>query len=121
MASTPPTPRSSKEPERVTYRKVTWRLMPFLFVCYVFAYVDRVNVGFAKLQMQQDLSMSDAVYGVGAGIFFLGYFIFGEFRVCSGAVPAFEGGVRQFRGCKTMNSIDAFSESRLPGTWTRWN
>ena len=45
----------------------------------------------------------------------------GEFRVCSGAVPAFEGGVRQFRGCKTMNSIDAFSESRLPGTWTRWN
>jgi D-galactonate transporter len=50
--------------------------MPFLFVCYVFAYVDRVNVGFAKLQMQQDLSMSDAVYGVGAGIFFLGYFIF---------------------------------------------
>jgi D-galactonate transporter len=76
MAPTPPTPRSSKEPERVTYRKVTWRLMPFLFVCYVFAYVDRVNVGFAKLQMQQDLSMSDAVYGVGAGIFFLGYFIF---------------------------------------------
>jgi D-galactonate transporter len=50
--------------------------MPFLFVCYVFAYMDRVNVGFAKLQMQQDLSMSDAVYGVGAGIFFLGYFIF---------------------------------------------
>jgi len=76
MAPTPPAPRSSKEPERVTYRKVTWRLMPFLFVCYVFAYVDRVNVGFAKLQMQQDLSMSDAVYGVGAGIFFLGYFIF---------------------------------------------
>jgi D-galactonate transporter len=67
---------SSLEYERATYRKVTWRLMPFLFVCYVFAYVDRVNVGFAKLQMQQDLSMSDAVYGVGAGIFFLGYFIF---------------------------------------------
>ena len=76
MAHTPPAPRSSTEYERVTYRKVTWRLMPFLFVCYVFAYVDRVNVGFAKLQMQQDLSMSDAVYGIGAGIFFLGYFIF---------------------------------------------
>ena len=66
----------SAEYERATYRKVTWRLMPFLFVCYVFAYVDRVNVGFAKLQMQRDLSMSDAVYGIGAGIFFLGYFIF---------------------------------------------
>jgi hypothetical protein len=40
----------------------------------------------------------------------------GEFGVCSGVAPAFEGGVRQFRGCKTMNSIGAFSESRLPGT-----
>ena len=75
MVPTPPA-KYSAEDERATYRKVTWRLMPFLFVCYVFAYVDRVNVGFAKLQMQQDLSMSDAVYGIGAGIFFLGYFIF---------------------------------------------
>jgi D-galactonate transporter len=76
MAPTPAAPKSSAEYERATYRKVTWRLMPFLFVCYIFAYADRVNVGFAKLQMQQDLKMSDAVYGVGAGIFFLGYFIF---------------------------------------------
>jgi len=75
MAPTPPA-KYSAEDEQATYRKVTWRLMPFLFVCYVFAYVDRVNVGFAKLQMQRDLSMSDAVYGIGAGIFFLGYFIF---------------------------------------------
>ena len=51
-------------------------MMPFLFLCYILAYVDRVNVGFAKLQMQQDLGMSDAVYGLGAGIFFLGYFLF---------------------------------------------
>ncbi len=50
--------------------------MPFLFLCYIFAYVDRVNVGFAKLQMQQDLGISDAVYGAGAGIFFIGYFFF---------------------------------------------
>ncbi len=62
--------------ERQTYGKVTCRLIPFLFLCYVLAYVDRVNVGFAKLQMQQDLAMSDAVYGLGAGIFFLGYFLF---------------------------------------------
>ena len=62
--------------ERRTYSKVTWRLMPYLFLCYVLAYVDRVNVGFAKLQMQQDLGLSDAAYGLGAGIFFLGYFIF---------------------------------------------
>ncbi len=62
--------------EKSVYAKVTWRLIPFLFLCYVFAYVDRVNVGFAKLQMQSDLGLSDAVYGMGAGIFFLGYFLF---------------------------------------------
>jgi D-galactonate transporter len=58
------------------YRRVSWRLMPFLFLCYVAAYLDRVNVGFAKLQMLNDLRFSDTVYGVGAGIFFIGYFIF---------------------------------------------
>jgi sugar phosphate permease len=58
-----------------TYRKVTWRLIPFLFACYILAYVDRVNVGFAKLRMQADLGMSDTVYGIGAGLFFVGYFL----------------------------------------------
>jgi sugar phosphate permease len=62
--------------EDATYRKVTWRLMPYLFLCYILAYVDRVNVGFAKLQMLQDLRLSDSVYGLGAGIFFIGYFFF---------------------------------------------
>lgn len=59
-----------------TYRKVAWRLVPLLFVCYVLAYLDRVNVGFAKLQMLNDLQFSEAVYGLGAGIFFIGYFFF---------------------------------------------
>ncbi|MFM0625170.1 MFS transporter [Paraburkholderia xenovorans] len=59
-----------------TYAKVTWRLVPFLFICYVFAYLDRVNVGFAKLQMLTDLKFSETIYGLGAGIFFIGYFIF---------------------------------------------
>jgi D-galactonate transporter len=67
---------ASEDFEAATYRKVMWRLMPFLFMCYVLAYVDRVNVGFAKLQMQQDLRMSDSAYGLGAGIFFIGYFFF---------------------------------------------
>ncbi len=62
--------------EASVYRKITWRIMPFLFLCYVLAYVDRVNIGFAKLRMQQDLGMSDSVYGLGAGIFFVGYFLF---------------------------------------------
>ncbi len=59
-----------------TYRKVFWRLMPFLMLCYVVAYLDRVNVGFAKLQMSQQLGFSETVYGLGAGIFFIGYFFF---------------------------------------------
>ncbi|WP_420875987.1 MFS transporter [Pseudomonas typographi] len=58
------------------YARVTLRLVPFLFLCYVFAYLDRVNVGFAKLQMLDELGFSETVYGLGAGIFFLGYFIF---------------------------------------------
>ncbi|MDE1182884.1 MFS transporter [Paraburkholderia sp.] len=62
--------------EEATYRKVAWRLTPLLMLCYVVAYLDRVNVGFAKLQMSADLNLSDAVYGFGAGIFFIGYFIF---------------------------------------------
>ncbi|TBL50929.1 MFS transporter [Obesumbacterium proteus] len=58
------------------YNKITRRLIPFLILCYFFAYLDRVNVGFAKLHMQDALSFSDTVYGVGAGIFFIGYFLF---------------------------------------------
>jgi D-galactonate transporter len=66
----------SSKLEKATYRKVTLRLIPFLILCFIIAYVDRVNVGFAKLEMQKDLGMSDAVYGIGAGIFFIGYFFF---------------------------------------------
>ena len=66
----------SPEFEKATYSKVTWRLIPFLFLCYILAYLDRVNVGFAKLQMGTDLNFSDTVYGAGAGIFFIGYFFF---------------------------------------------
>ena len=56
--------------------QVGWRLVPLLVVCYVVAYLDRVNVGFAKLQMLQELQFSETVYGLGAGIFFIGYFLF---------------------------------------------
>ncbi|ADG19291.1 major facilitator superfamily MFS_1 [Paraburkholderia atlantica] len=58
------------------YRRVNWRILPFLLICYLFAALDRLNIGFAKLQMQSDLGLSDAVYGLGAGIFFLGYVLF---------------------------------------------
>src|SRR3954467_3859725 len=66
----------SPEFENATFHKVAYRIIPFLFLCYIVAFLDRVNVGFAKLQMAGDLHYSDAVYGFGAGIFFIGYFIF---------------------------------------------
>ena len=72
---TPAAPTSRADADAV-YRKVGWRLIPLLFVCYIVAYLDRVNVGFAKLQMQDALQFSEAVYGLGAGIFFVGYFLF---------------------------------------------
>lgn len=58
------------------YRRITWRLLPFLTLCYMLAYLDRINIGFAKLQMQTELAFSDAAYGVAAGIFFIGYVLF---------------------------------------------
>jgi len=68
--------KASPEFENATYRKVTIRLLPFLMLCYIVAYLDRVNVGFAKLQMLGDLKFSETVYGLGAGMFFIGYFFF---------------------------------------------
>lgn len=70
------TPVPLTPPEHATFRKISWRLMPLLFACYIVAFLDRVNVGFAKLQMVSELGWSDAVYGFGAGIFFFGYFLF---------------------------------------------
>jgi MFS family permease len=60
----------------ITFRKIIWRLVPFLTLLWFLAWIDRVNVGFAKLTMMNDLAWSDAIYGAGAGVFFLGYFFF---------------------------------------------
>ncbi len=74
--------RALADPERAAgalpslYGRVARRLMPILFAGYIVAYLDRVNVGFAKLQMLTDLRISDAAYGLGSGIFFIGYFLF---------------------------------------------
>src|SRR6478672_3659201 len=54
-------------------RKVAWRIIPFLFVCYVVSFLDRINIGFAQLQMKHDLGFSDAMYGLGAAVFYIGY------------------------------------------------
>jgi len=73
----PTTPLLAAVSKDSVYNKVAWRIIPLLFLSYIAAYLDRVNVSFAKLQMQSDVvDISDSVFGVGAGIFFLGYFIF---------------------------------------------
>src|SRR6266567_8126848 len=74
--SVAPTGGPVEESSVVTLRKVTWRLIPFLFVLYVISWLDRVNVGFAGLEMNADLGFSSTVFGLGSGIFFLGYCLF---------------------------------------------
>lgn len=58
------------------YRRIFWRLIPLIMALWVLAWVDRVNVSFAKLQMAEELRFSEAVYGLGAGIFYIGYLLF---------------------------------------------
>lgn len=62
--------------EKKVMRKVTLRIIPFIMLLYFIAFLDRVNIGFAALTMNQDLGFSPTVFGLGAGIFFLGYFLF---------------------------------------------
>ena len=64
------------EQSRATIARVVRRLVPFIFICYVVAYIDRVNIGFAATELQRDLGLSDAAYGLGGGLFFLGYCLF---------------------------------------------
>ena len=89
MSNLSPAPKSpagipatalTTEAQNATLSRVIWRLLPLLFFCYVIAYIDRINVGFAKLQLREVLGVSEAkfssAYGLGAGLFFIGYFIF---------------------------------------------
>ena len=68
-------PTDSASPANAAYRKIYWRIIPFLMLCYLIAFVDRSNIGFAKLQFVKDLGFTETVYGFGAGIFYLGYIL----------------------------------------------
>jgi MFS family permease len=70
------TPAQVKSAEKALISKVAWRLMPLIMVCYLFAFFDRINISFAKFQLQTDLSLSDTAYGLGAGLFVVGYVLF---------------------------------------------
>jgi sugar phosphate permease len=61
---------------KAVFSKIDWRIIPLLLIAYMIAYLDRINIGYAQLQMKQTLPFDDAVYGLGAGIFFIGYFLF---------------------------------------------
>src|SRR4051812_35856427 len=67
-------PHSMSEEDAV-YRKVNWHIMPIILLAYILAFLDRINVGYTQLQMKQSLGFSDAVYGLGAGIFFISYLL----------------------------------------------
>jgi sugar phosphate permease len=72
-------PANSVDPsalERATMRRVMWRIMPFLMICYFISYVDRVNAGFAALQMNKDLGLTAAIFGFGGGLFYIAYILF---------------------------------------------
>ena len=77
MAHSPAPDQGTDTTRNALYRRITLRLIPFIFICYLFNYLDRVNVGFAKLQMLDALNFSETVYGLGAGIFFIGYVLCG--------------------------------------------
>src|SRR5438445_1731745 len=62
--------------ETTIVRKVAWRIMPLIMICYLFAFFDRINISFAKFQLQGDLGLSDTAYGLGASLFVVGYVLF---------------------------------------------
>ena len=70
-------PRASAQlNELLLYRRVAWRIMPLAIICFLFSYFDRINISFAKTQMQAELGLSDAAYGLAASMFFIGYVLF---------------------------------------------
>ncbi|MGO4327181.1 MFS transporter [Cupriavidus sp. 2TAF22] len=78
LAQLPPAATLSEDAGTLAalYRKIMWRLLPFLFLAYVLNTIDRINISFAKLRMAHDLGLSDAAYGIGAAAFFAGYILF---------------------------------------------
>src|ERR1700746_806700 len=71
-----PAIETDRELGQKTVARLLWRLLPFLFLLYIVAFLDRINVGFAALEMQEQLGLNDRIYGLAAGLFFAGYFFF---------------------------------------------
>jgi sugar phosphate permease len=94
--------------EKRVIGKVMRRLIPFLIVCYFVAYLDRVNVGFAKLHMNAALGLSEAAFGLGAGLFFIGYFLFaGPYMMgyLKDLTGNFTAGLLLLAGCALVGAV----------------
>jgi len=77
LGATAALPQAHSENDlKAIIRKVAWRLMPLIMICYLFAFFDRINISFAKFQLQSDLGFSDTAYGLGASLFVIGYVLF---------------------------------------------
>ncbi len=72
----PAAARAANSIETRTLRKIAWRLIPFLMLLYLVAFLDRINVGFAALTMNREIGLTPEMFGIGSGVFFLGYFVF---------------------------------------------
>ena len=69
-------PKLTPAEEKKLVSKITWRIIPFLFILYIVSYLDRANIGYAALQMNKELALSSEAFGFISGIFFIGYFLF---------------------------------------------
>ena len=101
------------ELERATMKRVGQRILPFVFVLYIFNFLDRSNVGLAALQMNKDLGFSSAAFGLGAGIFFVGYALF---EVPSNLLLVKVGARRWIARIMIPWGILASRSSRRPGS-----
>ena len=121
-----PLPATSRVEHDTLIRKVAWRLMPLIMVCYLFAFFDRINISFAKFQLQGALDLSDTAYGLGASLFVIGYVIFEVpsnlllYRVGARRWIArimISWGWRRRRWC---SSPPSGSSTRCASSWARW-
>ncbi len=105
---------AAQDPAARVYRQVTWRLIPLLLVCYLFAHLDRINIGFAKMQMAADLHLSDTVYGLGAGLIIAGMGASAALPMFWQLPPAYLNDRTQATGIALISSLGSVASFLTP-------
>lgn len=106
----------TKIDELLLYRRVAWRIMPLAIICFLFSYFDRINISFAKTQMQSELGLSDAAYGLAASMFFIGYVLFevpSSLGLKRYGAPAWICRIMVFLGLATAAMVFAYNQYTL--------